>query len=91
MKSTFKLAVASAAVVLVTGTAAYAQKTVEAIKARGELVCGVILLVVVNHTYSRVLVFRGETEGERYEGKIGGVVSSFHSMPSFCQYKFVLL
>ena len=41
MKSTIKVAGASAVAVLMTGTAAYAQKTVEAIKARGELVCGV--------------------------------------------------
>ena len=41
MRKTMKMVVATAAAVLVTGTAAYAQKTVEAIKARGELVCGV--------------------------------------------------
>ncbi len=41
MRSTTKVAVASAAAVLMMGTAAYAQKTVELIKARGELVCGV--------------------------------------------------
>ena len=42
MKGTFKLALASAAAVLVATTGqAFAQKTLEAIKARGELVCGV--------------------------------------------------
>ena len=42
MKRKFKLALASAAAVLVATTGqAFAQKTLEAIKARGELVCGV--------------------------------------------------
>ena len=42
MKGTFKLAFVSAAAVLVATTGqAFAQKTLEAIKARGELVCGV--------------------------------------------------
>ena len=42
MKGTFKLAFASAAAILVATTGqAFAQKTLEAIKARGELVCGV--------------------------------------------------
>jgi general L-amino acid transport system substrate-binding protein len=42
MKGTFKLAVASAAVILVATTGqAFAQKTLEAVKARGELICGV--------------------------------------------------
>ena len=41
MKTKIQLAVAAAAAVVLTSTAAYAQKTVEAIKARGQLVCGV--------------------------------------------------
>ncbi len=42
MKRTFKLALASATAMLVATTGqAFAQKTLEAIKARGELVCGV--------------------------------------------------
>jgi general L-amino acid transport system substrate-binding protein len=42
MKGTFKLAFASAAAILVATTGqAFAQKTLEAVKARGELICGV--------------------------------------------------
>lgn len=41
MNHKVKIAFAAMAAVVVTGTSAYAQKTVEAIKARGEMLCGV--------------------------------------------------